>query len=1103
MYKTWVKFLVALLFYVPAMSQVTSGTLLGSVVNSEGKPIAGASIEAVHEPSGTRYKTQTTNDGRYNLPGIRIGGPYKISYSHVGFSPQELGDVTVQLGEPTRVDIQLIEASKSLNEVVVTSTRGRSLISKDRKGASTNINRQMLATIPTLSRSITDITKFTPQSNGTSFAGQDNRMINLTIDGTIFNNSFGLQALPGSQTNSTPISLDALEEMQINLSPYNLKDAGFTGASINTVTRSGTNTFHGSAFYNFRNEGLTGRKAGAEGKTQVVTAAFDVKQFGASVGGPIIKNKLFFFANYEGERRTDPGTAWVADNGSNTGGANVTRVKSSDLDALSTFLSQNFGYNTGLYDNYSLLTKSDKAMLKLDWNISDVHKFSIRGNFLKSSRDVPMSSSGGFNGRNNNAFAMNYENSNYVINNDIYSAIAQLNSRISKKFHNQLIFGYTANRDYRAEKAIPFPTVDILDGNDRNYISFGSEPFTPNNILNTNTWQVSDNLSMYFGKHTLSVGFNFETFYFFNQFTPNINGQYVFHNLDSFYASANAFLANPNMTENPVLLRRYQLAYSNLAGGQLWNAVTKARNLGFYIQDDVPLSDRLNITYGVRADIPFFAGSGFVNSEVDGFSFVDENGDPTQLSTSKLPKAKLMVSPRFGFNYDVFGNKKTQIRGGLGLFTGRPAFVWISNQMGNNGVQSGSIFTDNTKAYPFNPDVNAHVPEIANPGQPAPSYNLATTENSFRFPQVFRANLGVDQNIGAGIIASVEAIFTQSISNMFYYNANLKPATASFSGPDSRPRYNTFNTTTGQLLSGSAFNNASRINPKISDATVLKSGPYGGSFMFTVKLEKPARATGLGWMLAYNYGSTKDYITAGSIAFSSWRDNKSVRGNNDPSLTFSDYDIRNRFIGNVSYRIELAKTVALHLVLGGQSQNQGRVSYTVSGDLNGDGVSGNDMIYIPKDMSEITFQEIPASGSVPAFTIDQQKAAFEKYINQDKYLSKHRGEYADRNGLNLPMVTRFDLSAMLEIFRNIGRNRHTVQVRADIFNVGNLINPRWGVGYVVNNSSPLTSRGYNTTTGAPIYRMTLVNNSLDYTTTRKGASLIDVWQAQFGIRYIF
>ncbi len=1099
MYKISLNLLIALLINVAAFSQVTTGTIVGVVVNAEGKGLSGASIEALHEPSGTKYRTTTAADGRYTLPSLRVGGPYIVSVSFVGFEKQVVKDITVQLGEPTRADVLLLEANKQLQEVVVTGTLKNTLISKDKKGTSTNINRRMLASVPTLNRSITDFTKFTPQANGTSFAGQDNRFINLTIDGSIFNNSFGLQALPGSQTNSTPISLDALEEIQINISPYNLKDAGFTGASINAVTRSGTNTFHGSGFYNTRNEKYVGDKAGEKGDQDVVTTAFDVKQFGGSIGGPIIKNKLFFFANYEGERRSDPGTQFVADRGTGSGG-NVTRVKASDLDALSKFMSENYGYETGPYEGYSLLTRSDKALLKFDWNINDKHKLVLRGNLLKSKRDVPISGSGGFGNRNGNLLSMTYANSNYEINNDIYSAIAQLNSRISSKFSNEMIFGFTANRDYRAEKSLSFPTIDILDGNNVNYITLGSEPFTPNNLLNTDTWQFSDNATLYLGKHTLSMGVNYESFTFFNQFTPTVNGQYVFHNLDSFYTSANANLANPDMLLNPVNVRRYNLTYSNLAGGALWNAETKARNLGFYIQDDVTLDEKLNLTYGVRFDIPYFVGSGFVNTEVDGMSFVDEEGNPTKLSTSELPSGKLMISPRFGFNYDVFGNKKTQIRGGLGLFTGRPAFVWISNQIGNNGVQSGSISTDNTKAYPFSPDVTYNIPNIANPGTPAPSYNIATTEKQFRFPQVFRANLGVDQNIGLGIIASAELIFTQSISNVLYYNGNLKPATLTFAGPDNRPKFNTFGTN-GQPLSGAAFNNAVRINSKITDATVLKSGPYGGSFMTTFKLEKPMRSKGFGWMVAYNYGSTRDFMSAGSIAFSSWRDARSVRGNNSLDIAFSDNDTRHRIIGNLNYRVELAKTVGLQFSLGAQSQNQGRVSYSISGDMNGDGIQNNDLIYIPRNKSEMNFEQYTLSGTT--FTVQQQQDAFEAFIQQDSYLRDNRGKYAERNGLLLPMVTRFDLSAMLEIFHNIGKQRHTIQIRADIFNIGNMLNSAWGVGYTVNTFQPLAARGINATTGIPIYRMNTVNNSLNYTSTRRGTGLIDVWQAQFGIRYSF
>jgi len=1101
--KKFVQLVALLLLSTTLHAQVTTTSIVGFVKDAAGKGLVGANIDAVHEPSGSRYRTQSFADGRYTLPQLRVGGPYTIKVTFVGYSGQTIQDVVTQLGEPTRVDFALSETNNQLQEVTVTGTRAKNLISKERKGTATNINRRVLASMPTLNRNLTDFTKLTPQSNGTSFAGQDNRFINLTIDGSIFNNSFGLQALPGSQTNASPISMDAIEEIQVNLSPYNVREAGFTGAGINAVTRSGTNTLHGSGFYNTRTEKLVGKKAGTDGKNDVVVTAFDVKQFGGSLGGAIIKNKLFFFANYEGERRNDPGVTFVANEGQS--GSNVTRVKKSDLDSLSTFLKDKFGYDPGAYQGYSLITKSDKALLKFDWNISDKHRLSVRGNMLKSLRDVPISNSGGFAGRRDNLTAMTYANSNYEIHNDIYSAILQLNSRLRANVTNELIVGYTANRDYRVQKSPAFPTVDILSGGDFNYITFGSEPFTPNNVLNTDTYQFSDNLTVFKGKHTFSFGINYERFKFFNQFTPTINGQYVFNSLADFYTSANAYLANPDMTANPVNLRRYNLTYSNMEGGALWNAVTKANNLGFYGQDEWAVKDNLSMTFGVRIDVPFFSGGGMVNTEVDGMSFVNEKNEATKLSTSKLPGAKIMINPRWGFNLDVNGNKKTQIRGGLGLFSGRPAFVWISNQMGNNGVQSGSISLDNAKTYPFNPDVTTNIPTITNPGQPAPSYNIATTENSFRFPQVFRTNLAIDQAIGWGMVASAEVMFTQSLSNVFYYNANLKEATDRFSGPDNRPRFPTFNTNTGALLSGTAFNNAIRINPKVTDATVLKSGAYGGSFLTTLKLEKPIRSKGLGFMVAYTYSSAKDYVQAGSIASSSFTGNRTVNGNNHPDLAYTDFDIRSRVIGNVNYRIELAKSIGLQFSLFGQSQQQGRASYTYSGDMNGDGISGNDLIYVAKDITEMNFQPytITVNNAPQLLTANAQKAAWTQYINQDDYLSETRGTYTQRNGLLLPMVTRFDLSAMLELFHNIGKQRHTIQLRADIFNIGNLLNHSWGVGYVINNSSPLAARGYDAATGQPIYRMNTVNNSLNYNTYRRGTSLVDVWQAQLGIRYIF
>ncbi|MBU3743851.1 MAG: TonB-dependent receptor, partial [Sediminibacterium sp.] len=872
--------LSALFMATMSMAQVTTGTITGFVKDIKGAGLTGAAVEVIHEPSGSKYKSVSTASGKFTVPGLRIGGPYKITFTYVGLKTEVVTDVTVQLGEPSIIDVMLNDAAAELKEVTVSGSVSKkaALISKDRKGTATNINSRLIGSLPTISRNITDLTRLVPQAgNGTSFAGQDGRAINLTLDGSIFNNSFGLSALNGGQTNSAPISLDAIQEIQINVSPYNLRDAGFTGASINAVTKSGTNTTHGTGFYNVRNESLVGTKAGAAGKQDVITNAFDVKQYGVSLGGALKKNKLFYFLNYEAERRNDIGTLWTADgsNGTAAISGNTTRVKEKDLIDLRDFLKQKFNYNPGEYQGYPFVTRSDKAVARFDWNINDRHKFSIRGNLLLSKRDVGVSSSNTTNGtRGGNANSLAFSNSAYEINNNIYGVIAQLNSRYSNKVSNEITFGYTANRDFRAVKGGDFPMVDIQDGSSPlsaiptagtstvptaqanqslNYISFGNDPFTPNNLLNTDTWQFSDNLTIYSGKHTISAGLSYESFTFTNGFTPLINGIYTFNSLADFYTAANT--TTSSATYSPVFMRNYRANFSNLEGGGPWLVTTKARQLAAYVQDEVNVEDNFNVTYGIRFEVPYFVGSGYVNNEVDGFSFIDNMGKSTKLSTSQLPSAKLMISPRIGFNYDVNGDKKTQIRGGIGLFTGRPSFVFISNQVGNNGVLNGGVNVNNTAAYPFRPTVPSNYPNfLPTPGTPASSYNIATTEKDFKFPQVMRSNFAIDQKLGRDIVATAEFIYTQSLSNINYYNANLVPSTQRFTGPDSRPRF------AGLGLSGTAQNNALRIVPKISDATVMESAPLGGSIQVTAKLEKQARGNkGLSWFAAYTFTRARDY----------------------------------------------------------------------------------------------------------------------------------------------------------------------------------------------------------------------------------------------------
>jgi hypothetical protein len=988
----------------------------------------------------------------------------------------------------------------------VISKSENKLLSSDNRGTSTNVGRKTIESLPTLSRSITDFTKLTPQSNGTSFAGQDNRLNNLSIDGSIFNNNFGLQALPGSQTNSTPISLDAIEEIQINVSPYSLRERDFTGAGINAITRSGTNDFSGSIFFNNRNQSLIGTKADT---TKLKINDFNVNQFGFRLGGPIIKNKLFFFVNFEGERRNDPGVTFFANDANGVTDNNETRVSKADLDNLSSFLKDKFNYDAGKYQDYDLQTFSNKALAKIDWNINDKHKLSSRFSYLRSSREVPVSNSGTFarDVRRDDAFAMTFQNSNYLINNDIYSFVTELNSSLSSKISNNLILGYTANRDYREEKSSPFPLVDILQGG-RSYITFGSEPFTPNNKLNTDNLQLQDNLSISLRKgHELTLGVNFDQFKFLNVFTPNIHGQYVFNNLNDFYLSANANLAGQLDT---VKKARYVLGYSTLPDRGVWNAEFTANQIGGYIQDQWQVTDNFSLIYGVRVDAPFFSSKGLENDSVAKYNFKDSEQGDYKISTSKLPGLQVLINPRAGFNWDVRGNKSLVLRGGTGLFSGRPAFVWISNQLSNNGVQSGEIRIDNSSQYAFNPSVTANIP--ANVTAPAPSYAVAFTDPNFKYPRLWKGNLAVDAKLVWNIIGTVEFNASRGINDLNYINANLEaPKTTTFSGPDGRPVFPGMQNN-GTLLAGTPYNNATRINDRVTSAVVLNNTSGSNAFNITAKLERP-NIKGFAAMVAYNFAQAKDFISAGSIAFTSWSTNLTVNGNNRPDLAFSNNDQRHRFIFNVGYRKEFSKVFAFSVNLFGESRSQGRYSFVYSNDFNGDGIAGNDLIYIPT-AEQVNFAQYTDNNGTTnttaddiTYTVQQQKDAFEKFVNSDSYLKSHRGQYMERNGGLLNRITRLDFSAMTEFFIKTGveggkQTRHTLQFRCDIFNIGNMIRSKWGVGDILNNTAILRYDKLDAN-GVPLYRMTTVNRSLDYAPTRKSAFISDVWQLQLGVRYYF
>lgn len=1069
---------------------VTTGAIGGEVRDASAAGRPDVRVVAVHVPSGTTYEARTRSDGRFTLPGMRVGGPYRVTATTIGFAAQVREDVFVNLGQTTDLDFVMREAAVQLGQVTVTA-EGETIFSSARTGAATTVGREAIRTLPTISGRIEDFARLTPQYSGTgfgfSFAGQDNRLNNVTVDGSYFNNSFGLAGQPGDRTGVAPISMDAIEQIQVNIAPYDVRQGNFVGAGVNTVTRSGTNEVRGSLYWAFRDNRklLHGTKAG---DLEVNPGEFNFKKVGLSIGGPIIPNRLFFFVNYEVDGLTSPGTTFRANTGSEAPGGNITRVLASDLDALSTFLRTKFGYETGPYQGYDQETPAMRFLAKFDFNANDRNKLSLRFNILESNTDVLVSNSSslGFGSRRSNLFGLNFENSNYKILENIKSVVGEWNSTFGNDMSNNMIFGYTSNDESRGYRGQFFPMVDILNSG-TTYTTFGFEPFTPNNELRYSSIQFLNNITKHGVKHELTAGVSAEWYESENVFFPGSQSAYVYSSLADFYTDANDYLANPNRTTSPVTLRRFQVRWANIPGQDKPVQPLEVFYAGIYGQDQWRFSDKLRLTFGLRFDVPSFGETGFENTAVPGLTFRDEFGAPVRYRTDKLPGKNVLISPRFGFNWDPTGTRSTQVRGGTGVFTGRPAYVWISNQIGENGMLTGSEQIDNTSTRPFHPDPD-HYKRGAT-GSPAASYGLAFSDSTYKFPQLWRTNVAVDQRLPFGLVGTGEFLYSRDVNGVHYINANLAPPQSTFVGADNRPRWTASN----------------RLNSNITSAIVLKNQNDAYSWSLAGSLEKPFGA-GTYIKTAYSYGVSKNTVDPGSIAFGSWNNNQHSGNPNKPGLAYAGTSPGHRFFAAGSIRREYfsfgATTASLFL----ENRTIGNTNYTFSGDLNGDGGLSNDLIYIPRDVSEMNFETytLSASGSSPAvtFTAAEQAAAWEAFIQQDKYLSANRGKYAERGAVFLPRVTRADFSLAQEIFGRVSGQRNALQLRLDFLNVGNLLNKEWGLGQRMVTTQPLVARGADSQ-GRALYRLQNVNRALITESLQQTAGIGDVYRIQLGVRYSF
>ena len=1065
---------------------VTTGSLSGKVLDAQQQAVAGASVIAIHLPSGTTYEATTRGDGKFSMPGMRVGGPYSVTVAPSGtgaaaFQPETQDNIMVNLGGAT--DLEFTMRNIAISETVTVTAKSDTVFNSDRTGSATAVSRETIAALPTLNNRLDSIVRMAPEARGMSVGGQDSRMNNITVDGSYFNNSFGLGNTPGDRTSVAPISLEAIEQVQVSIAPFDVRQGNFVGAGVNSVTRSGANQFAGGGFYQFRDNGLVGTEAKA---LPVNPGTFNFKNGGGWASGPIVKNKLFFFGNMEGEKFVQPGTTFRANTGGEAVGGGVTRVLASDLDALSAFLKTGFSYDPGIYQNYEFGTPGQRILAKFDYNLNSRNKLTVRYNQLESNTDVLMSNSSslGFGNRRSNTTGLNLSASNYKILENTKWGVAELNTIVGTTMSNSLIVGYSSADESRGDIGTLFPMVDVLQAGSV-YTSFGSEPFTPNNELYYKTFQLQDSFTKFGEKHSITGGFSFEKYHSDNVFFPGKQSAYVYNSLADFYTDARDALANPNRVTSPVTLAIFQVRYNNIPGQEKPIQPLDVIYSGAYIQDEWNVRDNLKVIAGVRGDVANFGDTGYDNPLADAMNFRDETGATVHYNTKQLPEAKILWSPRVGFNWDVTGSRNTQVRGGTGVFTGKPAFVWISNQIGNTGVLTGFEDLRNTTARPFSSNPDKYKPANVT-GAPAAAYELALTNPDFAFPQLWRSNIGLDQRLPGNMTGTVEFMYNRDVNGMYYINANLPAPQASFAGADTRVRYT-----------------SNRINSNVANATVLKNQDIGRSVSISTTLKKTFSSGFV--QAAYNYGTSRNTVDPGSIAAGSFTGNAISGDPNNPSLSYSNASPGHRFFVSANYRKEYFGFGGTAFSLFWETRTINNASYLFSGDLNGDSATGNDLIYIPRNTGEMNFQDI--TGAVP-FTAAQQAAAWEAYIQQDAYLSKHRGEYAERGGVFLPMLKRMDLSISQDVFKQLGGSKQRFQFRVDFVNFGNLLNSNWGVSQRLVNNTPLivptTAQGTAVDSqGRAQYRMRVINGQLMSKSYEQTADLNDVYRVMFSFRYFF
>lgn len=1043
-----------------AMGQVTTSAMSGKITDSKNETLIGASVQAKHLPSGTVYGAVTNLNGNFAIMGMRPGGPYLIIVSYIGYNSKEFKDINLGLGETFDFDVVLEESAKALEGVVVKGSR-TSRFNAQKTGAATNFNSKVIASTPTINRSIFDVARLTPQAvvagSGTSFAGANNRYNSFQIDGTINNDVFGLagSGTNGGQSGANPISLDAIQEVQVVIAPFDVRQGGFTGGGVNAITKSGTNTFHGSAYGYYNDENFAGTTPGKGIQDRKKLGDQASKTLGATFGGPIVKDKLFFFGNFEYVNENYPSSY-------NIGEGSLIEKAEADL-VLDKIKSLYNGYDGGGYGVRDIPTGSKKALARVDWNINNAHHMTLRYSYLDANK---LSYS---NGRN----ALRFNDNGYTMANKTHSIVGELNSRFSDKIQNELRVSYNRVRDHREISGQPTPYTKIeltKSGDDTRSIEFGTERYSPANMLNQDIYSLTDNLTFIAGNHSIVLGTHNEFFRMKNLFIRENFGSYVYKSLDDFLSIGTAKEAMPKEYN-------YSFSREDITGSKSWAPSFSAAQFGVYLQDEWRTNDHLRLTYGIRVDMPVFFDKPTANETFNSSVIAKEYN----VATNQLPQSKPLFSPRIGFRYTL-PDTRNVIRGGVGVFTGRVPFVWVSNSFSNSGVEYSRTRINKAKDFPadfkYSADPkNQYVPKGVVPTE------IDLMDKNFKYPQVLRANLAFDANLPGGVKMTLEGLYSKTMNNIRYMNLSRRATGEYLNIPglaDHRPLYET------------------RPDAKSYNAGLiyLTNSSKGYTATFTAKLEKDFNF-GLNAMIAYTHGYSKGVNDGtSSQASSNWGYNETYAGDNTPELAFSDFDVTHRVVGSLTYRVEYLKHFATTISLLYNGQSGDRYSLIYNGDINGDGQYGNDLMWIPtkSELNAMVFTPFFDKKAGREVTADEQRSNFNSFIESDSYLNTHRGGYAERNALQGKFHHHFDLHIAQDFYLNIGGQRHTFQINADLMNIGNLFNRAWGLYDAITYS--YKNLAYK---GDGKFQFSQPANGMLYGI----ADYSSRWRAQVGVKYMF